>query len=216
MAHNPSDSDIRKCVDAYVAECGIATRAAKRVGFSDRKVRTALRTPLGQEYLVGRTAELLEQHHVDGARVVCEAAALAFADITQTLAQTRTCDQLAALPAHERAAVSEVQFDDSGNVRRLTLHPKLLALQLLASYLGMTGSSAPADSPAGKSELGGLTIICPCGTGRDRIPRPKGLLERLLSYLWRLSLSKTLLNSPRSGGDPAWRALCFIVATAPL
>jgi hypothetical protein len=177
MAHNPSERDILQCVDAYVAERGVATSAARRLGFSDRKVRTALRTQLGQRRLIERTTALLEQYRVDSERVVGEAAAIAFADLPQILFRARTRDQLAALPPHQRAAVSEVHFDSDGNIEKIKLHPKLSALQLLASYLGMAGAGADSATAEQKSELGGLTIIGPDWDREPsttvKIPRPR-------------------------------------------
>lgn len=165
--------DTREVVAAFVAEKGNAAAAGRSLGIGEATARKHLKSPDGQVLLAEYAGELLEQYRVSAMRVVGEAAAIGFSDITATLS-CDTVDDLQALPVQVRAAISEVQTDSNGKVVKVRMHPKLDALKLLAMYTSIQGLGDTDDPTSSRPELGGLTIVGGTDTqaNQDDTPKP--------------------------------------------
>jgi hypothetical protein len=182
MAKNVETRDV---VAAFVANKGNAAAAARDLGIGQRTAYARLKTPEGQVMVAEYAGELLEQYRVSAMRVVGEAAAIGFSDITQTL-NCKTAEDLLALPVQVRAAIAQIEQDSDGNIIKVRMHPKLDALKLLAMYTSIAGLGDTGDPTSTRPELGGLTIVGGTDTkanqndsttppARRVIPRPEKL-----------------------------------------
>lgn len=171
-------AEVRRAVLAFVDARGNTRETARALGWDLKKVNHCLRHKLGQELLVEHLASLQEQYRVDAQRVVGETAAVAFSDLPALLREAGTIEQLAAQPPHIRAAVMEVQVDADGRIEKLKMHPKLQALNALATYLRLAGTGDPSGHFEDRSSLGGLTLIGPGGEDHAQaLPRPARAAE---------------------------------------
>jgi phage terminase small subunit len=149
----------------FVAEYLIdlnARQAAIRAGYAkgsaaDRGWELLNRCPPVMARLKEAMAERAQRTQIDAERVLKELARIAFADMRNYLTEgpqkTLVVRPLAELSDDDVAAVAEVQAEgDAKTLRRIKLHDKRAALELLARHLGLTGKRGDGAAPAPRGE----------------------------------------------------------------
>ena len=149
----------------FVAEYLIdlnAKQAAIRAGYAkgsaaDRGWELLHRCPPVMARLKEAMAERAQRTQIDAERVLKELARLAFADMRNYLTEgpnkTLVVRPLAQLSEDDRAALAEVQAEgDAKTLRRIKLHDKRAALELLARHLGLAGKRSDSAAPALRGE----------------------------------------------------------------
>jgi len=144
----------------FVAEYLIdlnARQAAIRAGYAkgsaaDRGWELLHRCPPVMARLKEAMAERAQRTQITAERVLKELARLAFADIRNYLTEgenkTLVVRPLAQMSDDDRAALQEVQAEgDAKTLRRIKLHDKRAALELLARHLGLTGKHGDGPAP---------------------------------------------------------------------
>jgi len=149
----------------FVAEYLIdlnARQAAIRAGYAegsaaDRGWELLHRCPPVMARLKEAMAERAQRTQITAERVLKELARLAFADIRNYLTEgpnkTLVVRPLMELSDDDVAALAEVQAEgDAKTLRRVKLHDKRAALELLARHLGLAGKRSDSAAPALRGE----------------------------------------------------------------
>jgi phage terminase small subunit len=145
MAKRKATDKQKRFVKEYAKDLN-ATQAAIRSGYSsatahvigNRLIKRSLVTDEIQENLKGQ----VEKIDVNVQRILEEIAAIAFADIRTVMSWTDTGVAFVdsnKIPEGVSRAISEISetVTDSGGTRKLKMHDKLKALELLGRYAGM-------------------------------------------------------------------------------
>jgi phage terminase small subunit len=144
----------------FVAEYLIdlnARQAAIRAGYAegsaaDRGWELLHRCPAVMARLKQAMAEREQRTQIGAERVLKEIARIAFADIRNYLMEgpekTLVVRPLTQLSDDDVAALAEVQADgEAKELRRIRLHDKRAALELLARHLGLVGKRSDSPPP---------------------------------------------------------------------
>ena len=161
----PQTRPLTRRQSLFVAEYLVdlnAKQAAIRAGYAegsaaDRGWELLHRCPPVMARLKEAMAERAQRTQIGAERVLKEIARIAFADIRNYLTEgenkTLVVRPLMQLSDDDVAALAEVQAEgDAKALRRIKLHDKRAALELLARHLGLTGkrSGDPAPTPRGE------------------------------------------------------------------
>ena len=149
----------------FVAEYLIdlnAKQAAIRAGYApgsaaDRGWELLNRCPPVMARLKEAMAEREQRTQITAERVLKEIARVAFADIRNYLVEgpekTLVVRPLMQMSDDDAAALVEIQADgDAKTLRRIKLHDKRAALELLARHLGLVGKGSRSPVPAPRGE----------------------------------------------------------------
>lgn len=150
MATDPTtgltDQQARFCRE-YLTDCN-ATAAYGRAGYkatgNAAQVNSSrlLLNAKCQAYLAQLRAQTSEAAQVSLERTLSEIGAVAFANITQAMSWSQsgvTLKDSEALPPDVASAIASVEVAPTadGYRRKVTMHPKMAALSLLADYFGI-------------------------------------------------------------------------------
>jgi len=132
----------QKLVEAFIATRSV-TEAAKQVGYNRDHAKELLRRPDIRALVNRRLREAAKQAQITAVRTLTELAAVGYSSLVDMLGPD-------GLPAVDRlkdspqlaAAVSELQVDAQGRVRRVRLHDKMRALHDLAQIQRLLGTEA--------------------------------------------------------------------------
>jgi phage terminase small subunit len=134
-----------------------AKQAAIRAGYApgsaaDRGWELLHRCPAVMARLKQAMAEREQRTQIGAERVLKEIARIAFADIRNYLMEgpekTLVVRPLTQLSDDDVAALAEVQADgEAKELRRIRLHDKRAALELLARHLGLVGKRSDSPPP---------------------------------------------------------------------